>query len=135
MAEQKQAAEQPTAGWQTSGAGHPRRWAILGVLVTSLLVVVLDNTILNIALPTIQQDLSADQSQLVWAVDAYILVFAALLFTWGVLGDTYGRKSILVIGLIDLRARVGGVRVRHDADHAHRLPRDSWASAALPSCR
>ncbi len=100
MAEQKQAVEQPTAGWQTSGAGHPRRWAILGVLVTSLLVVVLDNTILNIALPTIQRDLDADQSQLVWAVDSYILVFAALLFTWGVLGDKYGRKKILVIGLV-----------------------------------
>jgi EmrB/QacA subfamily drug resistance transporter len=99
MAEQKAAAEQPTAGWQTSGAGHPRRWAILGVLVTSLLVVVLDNTILNIALPTIQQDLGADQSQLLWAVDSYILVFAALLFTWGVLGDKYGRKKILIIGL------------------------------------
>jgi DHA2 family multidrug resistance protein-like MFS transporter len=101
MAEQKRAggAEQPSAGWQTSGAGHPRRWAILGVLVTSLLVVVLDNTILNIALPTIQTDLDADQSQLVWAVDSYILVFAALLFTWGVLGDKYGRKKILIIGL------------------------------------
>ena len=99
MAEQKQAAEQPTAGWQTSGAGHPRRWAILAVLVTSLLVVVLDNTILNIALPTIQKDLGADQSQLLWAVDSYILVFAALLFTWGVLGDKYGRKKILIIGL------------------------------------
>ncbi|MFN8147257.1 MAG: MFS transporter [Candidatus Nanopelagicales bacterium] len=92
--------EAPTAGWQTSGAGHPRRWAILGVLVTSLLVVVLDNTILNIALPTIQRDLNADASQLLWAVDSYILVFAALLFTWGVLGDKYGRKRILVIGLI-----------------------------------
>ncbi len=91
---------QPQVGWQTSGAGHPRRWAILGVLVTSLLVVVLDNTILNIALPTIQRDLDADQSQLVWAVDSYILVFAALLFTWGVLGDKYGRKKILVIGLV-----------------------------------
>lgn len=92
--------EAPSAGWQTSGAGHPRRWAILGVLVTSLLVVVLDNTILNIALPTIQRDLGADQSELVWAVDSYILVFAALLFTWGVLGDKYGRKRILIIGLV-----------------------------------
>ena len=98
MADQKQT-EQPIAGWQTSGEGHPRRWAILGVLVTSLLVVVLDSSILNIALPTIQKDLGADQSQLLWAVDAYILVFAALLFTWGVLGDKYGRKRILTIGL------------------------------------
>jgi EmrB/QacA subfamily drug resistance transporter len=79
--------------------GHPRRWAILGVLVVSLLIVVLDNTVLNIALPTIQRDLSATQSQLVWSVDSYILIFAALLFTWGVLGDRYGRKRILLIGL------------------------------------
>jgi EmrB/QacA subfamily drug resistance transporter len=84
----------------TSGEGHPRRWAILGVLVVSLLVVVLDNTILNIALPTIQRDLKASQGELVWAVDSYILAFAALLFTWGVLGDRFGRKKILIIGLV-----------------------------------
>lgn len=85
--------------WASSGEGHPRRWSILGVLVVSLLIVVLDNTILNIALPTIQSSLNATQSELVWAVDSYILVFAALLFTWGVLGDKYGRKRILIIGL------------------------------------
>ncbi len=79
--------------------GHPKRWAILAVLVVSLLVVVLDNTILNIALPTIQRELGATQSQLVWAVDAYVLVFAALLFTWGVIGDRIGRKKVLIIGL------------------------------------
>ena len=92
----------PAAGgdWMTSGEGHPRRWAILAVLVVSLLVVVLDNTVLNIALPTIQDDLQATQSELVWAIDSYILVFAALLFTWGVLGDRFGRKKILIIGLI-----------------------------------
>jgi len=86
--------------WMTSGEGHPRRWAILGVLVVSLLVVVLDNTILNIALPTIQRDLQASQGELVWAVDSYILAFAALLFTWGVLGDRLGRKKILIMGLV-----------------------------------
>lgn len=86
--------------WMTSGEGHPRRWAILAVLVVSLLVVVLDNTVLNIALPTIQADLEASQSELVWAVDSYILVFASLLFTWGVLGDRYGRKKILLTGLL-----------------------------------
>ena len=83
----------------TSGEGHPRRWAILGVLVVSLLVVVLDNTVLNIALPTIQEDLRASQGELVWAVDSYILAFAALLFTWGVLGDRYGRARVLMLGL------------------------------------
>lgn len=86
--------------WMTSGEGHPRRWSILAVVVISLLVVVLDNTVLNIALPTIQNDLGATQGQLVWAVDSYILVFAALLFTWGVLGDRWGRKRILMIGLV-----------------------------------
>jgi len=93
-------AELPAADWMTSGAGHPKRWAILAVLVVSLIVVVLDNTVLNIALPTIQEDLNASQSELVWAIDSYILVFAALLFTWGVLGDKYGRKKILIIGLL-----------------------------------
>jgi EmrB/QacA subfamily drug resistance transporter len=73
---------------------------MLGVLVVSLLVVVLDNTVLNIALPTIQHDLAASQSELVWAIDSYILSFAALLFTWGVLGDRYGRRRVLVIGLV-----------------------------------
>ncbi len=86
--------------WMTSGEGHPRRWAILAVLVVSLLVVILDNTVLNIALPTIQADLQASQSELVWAIDSYILVFASLLFTWGVLGDRYGRKKVLLTGLL-----------------------------------
>ena len=90
----------PSNAWMTSGEGHPRRWAILGVLVVSLLIVVLDNTVLNIALPTIQRDLGATQSELVWAIDSYILVFASLLFTWGILGDKYGRKKVLVIGLV-----------------------------------
>jgi EmrB/QacA subfamily drug resistance transporter len=80
--------------------GHPRRWQILGVLVVSLLVVVLDNTVLNVALKTIQEDLGATQNEVVWAINSYTLVFAALLFTWGVLGDRYGRKRILIIGLL-----------------------------------
>ena len=86
--------------WMTSGEGHPRRWAILSVLVVSLLIVVIDNTVLNIALPTIQKDLQASAAELVWSIDSYILVFAALLFTWGVLGDRIGRKKVLVIGLV-----------------------------------
>ena len=86
--------------WMTSGAGHPRRWGILGVLVVSLLIVVLDNTVLNIALPTIQSDLKATPGELVWAIDSYMLAFASLLFTWGVLGDRFGRKRILLIGMV-----------------------------------
>jgi EmrB/QacA subfamily drug resistance transporter len=79
---------------------YPQRWKALGVLVVGLLVVILDNTILNVALKTIQQDLAATQNELVWAINAYSLAFAALLFTWGVLGDRFGRKRILLIGLV-----------------------------------
>ena len=78
---------------------HRRRWAILGVLVLCLLIVILDNTILNVALKTIQSDLDASQSEMQWAVDSYALVFAGLLITWGVLGDRLGRKRILMTGL------------------------------------
>ena len=67
--------------------------------MVGLLVVILDNTILNVALKTIQEDLGASQNQLVWAINAYSLAFAALLFTWGVMGDRFGRKKILLIGL------------------------------------
>ncbi|MEV6526501.1 MFS transporter [Longispora sp. NPDC051575] len=83
--------------------GHPQRWKILGVLVVSLLVVVLDNTILNVAMKTIADPnagLGASQSQLEWAINSYTLVFAGLLFTFGVLGDRVGRKRMLVAGLI-----------------------------------
>src|SRR6201994_1583870 len=78
---------------------HNRRWAILGVLVLCLLVVILDNTILNVALKTIQQDLDASQSEMQWAVDSYALVFAGLLITGGVLGDRLGRKRMLIFGM------------------------------------
>lgn len=79
---------------------HKRRWAILAVLVICLLVVILDNTILNVALKTIQGDLGASQSQMQWAVDSYALVFAGLLIPGGVLGDRLGRKGFLLFGMI-----------------------------------
>ena len=79
---------------------HKRRWSILSVLVLCLLVVILDNTILNVALKTIQADLNASQTAMQWAVDSYALVFAGLLITWGVLGDRLGRKKVLLTGLV-----------------------------------
>src|SRR4051794_17153797 len=84
------------------GTGHPRRWAILAVLVISLLVVVLDNTVLNVALRTIadpQAGLGASQGQLEWAINSYTLVFAGLLFTAGILADRLGRRITLTVGL------------------------------------
>jgi EmrB/QacA subfamily drug resistance transporter len=88
---------------QQSGTVHRRRWAILAVLVVSLLVVVLDNTVLNVALRTIADPvhgLGASQTDLEWSVNSYTLVFAGLLFTAGILGDRIGRKRMLLIGLV-----------------------------------
>ncbi|WP_333768129.1 MFS transporter [Streptomyces sp. IBSBF 2435] len=83
---------------------HRRRWAILTVLLFSLLVVVLDNSILNVAMKTIAQPkptgLGATQSQLEWAINSYTLVFAGILFTAGLLGDRLGRKKVLLAGML-----------------------------------
>src|ERR1700760_1491669 len=77
-----------------------QRWFILAVLCLSLLVIVVDNSILNVALPTLQHELHATLSELQWMVDAYTLVFAGLLLTAGSLGDRYGRRGALQVGLI-----------------------------------
>ncbi|MFC9929857.1 MFS transporter [Streptomyces sp. NPDC127190] len=84
-------------------AVHRRRWAILGVLMLSLLIVVLDNSILNVAIKTIATPaptgLGATQSEIEWAINAYTLVFAGLLFTAGLVGDRLGRKKVLIGGI------------------------------------
>jgi EmrB/QacA subfamily drug resistance transporter len=79
---------------------HARRWWILGTLCVCLIVIGVDNTILNVALPSIVRDLNASGSQLQWMVDAYVIVFACLLLTAGSLGDRYGRKHALTFGLV-----------------------------------
>jgi EmrB/QacA subfamily drug resistance transporter len=80
-------------------AGYARRWWVLATMTVCLLVVIMGNTILNVALPSVQRELGATHGELQWAVDAYILVFAGLLFSWGIIGDRIGRRKVLVIGL------------------------------------
>ena len=80
-------------------ARYPRRWWTLGALCFSLFIITLDNTILNVALPTLVRALHATTSQLQWMVDAYVLLFAGLLLTAGTLGDRFGRKRLLMLGL------------------------------------
>ena len=77
-----------------------RRWLVLAVLCASVLVVVVDGTIVNVALPTLASELGASTSQLQWIVDAYMLVFAGLLLAAGSLGDRFGRKRALLVGLV-----------------------------------
>jgi MFS family permease len=79
---------------------YPRRWWALAVLSLSLVVIVMDNTILNVTLPTLVRELDATASQLQWIVDSYALVFAGLLLTMGALGDRFGRKLALDVGLV-----------------------------------
>jgi EmrB/QacA subfamily drug resistance transporter len=77
-----------------------RRWAALAVLCITLLLISLDNTVLNVALPTIVRSLGASSSQLQWMVDAYAVVFAGLLLSLGALGDRIGRKWVFMAGLV-----------------------------------
>src|SRR5438067_9434334 len=78
----------------------PRRWWALGVLCLSLLIVGIDNSILNVAIPTLVRQLGATPSQLEWIVDGYVLVFAGLMLTAGRLGDRYGRRGVMTVGLL-----------------------------------
>jgi EmrB/QacA subfamily drug resistance transporter len=79
---------------------HGKRWWTLVVLCLSLVIVVVGNTVLNVALPTLVRDLHASNSALQWVVDAYGLVFAGLLLTAGAIGDRFGRKGALTAGLV-----------------------------------
>src|SRR5215218_605956 len=78
---------------------HAMRWKTLGVLSLSLIIIGLDNTILNVALPTLQEEFDASASGLQWMVDSYLLVFAGLLLVFGTLGDRLGRKRALQAGI------------------------------------
>src|SRR3954453_20120392 len=78
---------------------YARRWQILAVMSLSLVIIGLDNTILNVALPSLREHFDASNSTLQWSVDSYLLVFAGLLLTMGTLGDRFGRKRALQAGL------------------------------------
>ncbi|WP_369045922.1 MFS transporter [Sinomonas sp. P10A9] len=87
-----------TASAETQ-AGHPRRWWILGALALTMLVVGLDATVLNVALSDISRALGASTTDLQWIVNGYTLTSAVLLIPAGMLGDRYGRRTVLAVGL------------------------------------
>ncbi|MFG2135693.1 MFS transporter [Streptomyces sp. NPDC048650] len=91
--------EEPPAAHDAPPAPHPRRWWALGALVAAMLVLGFDTTILNVALPTMAAELGAGTGRLQWIVDAYTVVFAALMLPAGLLGDRFGRRRMLVTGL------------------------------------
>ncbi|MFC1947753.1 MFS transporter [Chloroflexota bacterium] len=79
---------------------YRQRWWTLLVIAISVLIVVLDSTIVNIALPTLQREMNTTLSELQWIISAYIMVFGSLMLTTGALGDRWGRKRMLQAGII-----------------------------------
>jgi EmrB/QacA subfamily drug resistance transporter len=86
------------------GRDDPRRWWALGALTLTALVLGFDVTILNVALPTLAEDLHATTGQQQWLVDAFLVVFAATMLPAGLLGDRFGRRRLLVAGLVIMLA-------------------------------
>jgi EmrB/QacA subfamily drug resistance transporter len=89
----------PAQGQTPHGGGHPQRWLILGVICLAQLTVVLDNTVLNVAIPSLTTELGAATSDIQWMINAYSLVQSGLLLTAGSAADRYGRKKMLSAGL------------------------------------
>jgi len=85
---------------ETPVRADPRRWWMLAVLCLSLLIVFVGNSSLNVTIPTLSRDLHATESELQWVVASYSLVFAGLLFSAGAIGDRFGRKGALQLGLV-----------------------------------
>jgi EmrB/QacA subfamily drug resistance transporter len=81
-------------------APENRKWWTLGAVAVGLFMIMLDNTVVNVALPSIQQDLRVGTSELEWVVNAYALTFGVLLLTGGKLADLFGRRAIFIVGLI-----------------------------------
>ena len=77
-----------------------RRWWTLGAMCFALFMIMLDNTVVNVALPSIQKDLHTDLASLQWTVNAYTLTFAVLLVTGGRLGDIFGRRRMFLAGVV-----------------------------------
>ncbi|MBP2051049.1 EmrB/QacA subfamily drug resistance transporter [Streptomyces griseochromogenes] len=83
----------------SASQGHPQRWVILGVICLAQLTVLLDNTVLNVAIPSLTRELHAATSDIQWMINAYSLVQSGLLLTAGSAADRYGRKKMLITGL------------------------------------
>jgi EmrB/QacA subfamily drug resistance transporter len=110
---------------------YARRWKTLGVLSLSLVIIGLDNTILNVALPTLQHEFNASPSKLQWMVDSYLLVFAGFLLVFGVLGDRFGRKRALQAGISIFGLASLGALVADSADQVIAVRAAMGVGAAL----
>ena len=101
----------------------PRRWWALAVLAVAQLMIVLDASIVNIALPSAQEDLGISNADRQWVVTAYTLAFGGLLLLGGRIADYTGRKRTFIIGLLGFAGRVRDRRPRAQPGAAVRRPR------------
>jgi len=87
---------------------HDRRWVILAIMSLSLVITFLNNVTLNVAIPELSSDLGVDNTEIQWIIDAYIIVFGGTLLVMGALGDRFGRKGALILGLLIIGVVSGG---------------------------
>src|SRR5271165_2716948 len=92
--------EEPTTTSETERKRERRRWIALAVLCLGQLMMVLDATIVNVALPSIQRDLRFSQGNLTWVIDGYLITFGGFLLLAGRVGDLIGRKRVFLTGLV-----------------------------------
>src|SRR3954447_15658715 len=85
-------------GGAGTGPADPKRWIALVILSSTLFIIVLDNTILNVAVPTIIREFHTQVSSMQWVISGYSLIFASLLITFGRFGDIVGRRRMFFIG-------------------------------------
>src|SRR5271155_6100824 len=116
-------------------ANYDRRWWILGVLGIAQFMVVLDGTIVNIALPTAQHDLHFSNADRQWIVTAYSLAFGTLLLRGGRIGDRVGRKRTLITGLVGfaLASALGGASVNFSMLVIARTVQGGFGALLAPS--
>jgi len=119
----------------TESAPDPRRWLVLAVMSIGTLIVFLDGTVINTALPNISTKLSATTSQLQWVVDSYILVLAGLLLLGGTMGDRFGRRRWMSVGLLFFGAGsvLGGLSNSIETLIAARAVQGLGAALVLPA--
>ena len=103
--------------------GENRKWWTLAAVSLGLFMIMLDNTVVNVALPSIQHDLGLSLSELEWVVAGYALTFAAFMLTGGKLADLLGRRLMFVVGPSGVHRRVARVRARRRARDADRRAR------------
>jgi EmrB/QacA subfamily drug resistance transporter len=112
-----------------------RKWWTLGAMCFALFMIMLDNTVVNVALPSIQRDLGATLSGLEWTVNGYTLSFAVLLATGGRLGDIFGRRLVFIVGVVVFAASSATAGLAPDTDFlvASRVMQGIGAALMLPA--